>query len=288
LSYLFDLRPGNTFSSVDASLWIDNIFECVPKGLERWYRADSAYGTWKVFSSLMIKQVKFTIVLKENIGKYVRKKNQSTLEWRKTKTIFFDSEKCEVATGVYPLKRLGSLRVVFIRAPKKNRQLELWDDGEESGYDYYSIITNVGSSEMTEEEVIDFYRGRANAENYIREQKYGYDFLHFPCKKLRANKIFGLIGTMSHNAMRALSFCMEQKKKRVRGKDDVVRTVIQLGYFAKKVRTELMNIPCQMVRSARKVKLRLSALKKEVLERICEKIRQLCLQKVVLSHSGSS
>jgi hypothetical protein len=31
---------------------------------------------------------------------------------------------------------------------------------------------------MNDEEIFEFYRGRANCENYIKEQKYGYDFLN--------------------------------------------------------------------------------------------------------------
>ncbi len=35
LSYLFDLRPGNTFSGKDAEIWIHQIFSKVPSHLER-------------------------------------------------------------------------------------------------------------------------------------------------------------------------------------------------------------------------------------------------------------
>jgi hypothetical protein len=41
--------------------------------------------------------------------------------------------------------------------------------------------------------VIEFYRKRGNAENYIREDKYGFDLKHYPCLKLIANKAYGLI-----------------------------------------------------------------------------------------------
>lgn len=269
LSYLFDLRPGNTFSGKQAELWVHRIFSKAPKNLELWFRADSAYGNRQVFSALKAKGVKFAIVLKENIGRYVRQKNKHSLVWRKTNLEFFNSKNCEVATGVYPLKSQGTLRVVFIRTKIKDAQLNLLEDTEEQGYRYYSLITNVDSHEMNDEEIIEFYKGRANCENYIREQKYGYDFLNFPCKKLRANKVFGLVGTMAHNLTRILSVCMDQKIKRVRDKKTrKIKTVTQLGYFAKKVRKNVINIPCQVIRSARKMKLRLSRHNLEVLEKI--------------------
>ncbi|OFZ51494.1 MAG: hypothetical protein A2381_14640 [Bdellovibrionales bacterium RIFOXYB1_FULL_37_110] len=142
--------------------------------------------------------------------------------------------------GLYPIKSVGNLRVVFIRAPKKNHQTNLFENPVESGYRYYSIITNISAFDMNEEEVIEFYRQRATAENYIKEQKYGYDFLNFPCQKLKANKVFGLAGTIAHNLMRMLGLMMEQKIKKVKCKDGKRRTVTQLGYYAKKIRNGML------------------------------------------------
>ena len=42
----------------------------------------------------------------------------------------------------------------------------------------------------------------------------------------------------------------------------------QLGYFSKKVRSECINIAGQVVRSARRMKLRLNTQTKEVLDKI--------------------
>lgn len=273
-SYLFDLRPGNTFSGKEAERWIHLLFKKIPKQLERWFRADSAYSNFKVFEALKAAEVNFAIALKENIGSYVRKKNKNFFTWRKTKLQFFDSNKCEVAMGLYPIKKLENLRVVFIRAPKEEQQLNLLEDPSEQGYKYYSIITNVSAFKMSEEEIIEFYRQRATAENYIREQKYGFDFLNFPCQKLRANEVFGQAGTIAHNLMRAMSFMMEQKVKRVKGKDGKRRVVTQLGYYSKKVRNELIKIAGKVVSSARKVKLRLSRHNWEVYEKMMSKINE--------------
>jgi len=285
-SYLFDLRPGNTWTGVDAEIWIHKIFSRIPKHMERWFRADSGYGKNAVFQALQVANVKYTIVLKNNIARYVRNKNRDHLDWKKTNIEFFRSStslsnECEISMGLYPIKSLGNLRVVFIRRKKDQSeiesQLDLLKDynPEEDDYRHYSIITNIDNSEMNNEEIINFYRGRANCENYIKEQKYSFDFLHFPCEKFEANQIWGLIGTFAHNMTRFLSFCMDQKMKRVRGKDKVVKTVIQLGYFAKKVRNTLIKIPCQVVRTARRVKLKLNLKSKEVFEKIMNKINHL-------------
>jgi len=274
ISYLFDLRPGNTFSGKESELWVHKLFKKIPKGLDRWFRADSAYSKHEMLRALQIKNVNFVIALKNDIGSYVRKKNKNLLTWKKSKLKFFDSGKCEVAMGLYPIKSLGNLRVVFIRAPKKSFQLDLLDDVGD-GYHYYSLVTNVSSFDLDEEEVINFYRQRATAENYIKEQKYSYDFLNFPCRRLKSNKVFGLAGTIAHNLMRALGLLMDQKEKRVRGKDGKRRTVTQLGYFAKKIRNELINIAGKIVSSARKIKLRIDRHNWEVGTRMIEKIDKL-------------
>lgn len=273
LSYLFDLRPGNTHSGNEAERWVHHVFSCVPSTMDRYFRADSAYSKHAVLKALEVVQVKFAIVLRENIGRYVRSKN--SLIWEKTEMSFFGSDECEVAQGDYPVKSLGSFRVVFVRKRLEEHQLELL--GEKSdGYKYYSIITNIGSSEMSIEEVFDFYRGRADCENYIKEQKYGFDFLNFPCKSLTANRVFGLIGTFAHNLMRALAMNMEQKVKRVRDKKTKkVKTVTQLGYFAKTVRNTILKIPCRLIRSARTIKLKMNHQNKEVLEQIMTNIQSM-------------
>ncbi len=275
LSYLFDLRPGNTFSGNDSELWVHEIFKKVQKtSLDLWFRADSAYSKHVMLRALAIKNVKFVIALKNDIGSYVRRKNKNLLTWKKTKLRFFDSEECEVAMALYPIKQLGTLRVVFIRAPKKDTQLNLLEDIDD-GYDYYSLVTNVSAFEMNEVQIIDFYRQRSTAENYVREQKYGFDFLNFPCQKLKANKAFGLAGTIAHNLTRTLSFMMEQKVKTIKNKRGSRQKVVQLGYYAKKVRSELINIAGKVTCSARKAKVRINNSNWEVLRKIMEKIKNL-------------
>jgi len=257
LSYLFDLRPGNTWSGKEAERWIYQIFSKAPSKLNKYFRADSAYSSLSILKALKVHQVKFTVVLKENIGRYVRKKNE--LIWSRTDLEFFGSKDCEVSTGSYPLKQLGNLRVVFLRKRVKQRpegkQLNLFTSGNryEDEYKYYSIVTNIPENIMSNEEVIKFYRGRANCENFIKEQKYGYDMLHFPCLKFTANKVWGLIATIAHNLIRAIGLMLKNSGQS------------KNCYFSKKIRNTFINIPCQVVRSARKIKLKINLVAKEML-----------------------
>lgn len=122
-SYLFDLRPGNTWSGTEAERWIHQIFSQCPAWMDRYFRADSGYGKNAVFAALKAAQVKYAIVLKENIGRYVRRKNRDHLVWRKTDIQFFNSNECQMAMGIYPLQNLGNLRVVFIRKRKSSDEI---------------------------------------------------------------------------------------------------------------------------------------------------------------------
>lgn len=177
------------------------------------------------------------------------------MEWKKSELEFFASKECETASGLYPIKDLAGglkhLRVVFIRAQKKDIQLSLLDDLCENGYAYYSIITNLEEVEMDNEKVIEFYRGRANVENFIKEQKNGFDFYHFPCQKLDANRVYELVGTLAYNMTRFLSFFISNN-----------------GCFAKKVRNKLIKISCQVVHHARKLIIRFNKETREVVEEI--------------------
>ena len=52
----------------------------------------------------------------------------------------------------------------------------------------------------------------AYAENFIREQEYGFDLKHYPCQKLDANRAYGLIETFAYNLMRLTALQVNPKK----------------------------------------------------------------------------
>ena len=71
------------------------------------------------------------------------------------------------------------MRVVFIRTKKKDIKA-----GDNHPYDYYAIVTNMGESEMTNEQIIRFHRKRSQVEKNNKDLKDGMDFYHFPCQSL--------------------------------------------------------------------------------------------------------
>ena len=123
LCYGWHLRKGNTYSAVGAVEMLTRIFNNLPRHNKKvYYRADSAYGNKAVYNCLLTNKVSFTICLKENVWKPLLQKYQGKITWRKTKTKFFGSNKCEITSCLYPLKDLAGrsfLRVVFIRAKKR-------------------------------------------------------------------------------------------------------------------------------------------------------------------------
>ncbi len=133
------------------------------------------------------------------------------------------------------------LRIVSLRARRK-------DDGraclfEEDLYDYYFFVTNMGQHEMSNEDLIYFYRERGHAENFIREQKNGFDLKHYPCQKLSANKAFGLIAGLSYTLMRSMALLSPREKQTKVG----VKKIVQ---FSKATRRKWLFIPIQVVHHA--------------------------------------
>lgn len=261
-SYGFDLRPGATYSGNGAGNMIRNIFNQVGNQMKKYLRADSAYCNLEVMNSVINQNGKFALAMRENVYKPILRSNKNTMKWKKTKLNFFESDQCEISNAVYAKKGLagglGALRVVFIRAPKQDLNSNNYDDVID-GYRYFAIATNIFQHEWKDIKVINFYRKRANCENFIKEQKYGMDFKHFPCKKLNANKVYGLIGSIAYNMMRLSSFLIDEKR----------------GCLSKKIRKLLLEIPCQLVSHARRLTVKMNFKRKEVFDCCYDKLKKL-------------
>jgi|SaaInlStandDraft_6_1057023.scaffolds.fasta_scaffold29624_1 hypothetical protein len=259
-SYGFDLRPGATYSGNGAGSMIRNIFNQVGSQMKKYLRGDSAYCNLEVMNSVINQNGKFALAMRENVYKPILRSNKNTMKWKKTRLKFFDSDQCEISNAIYAKSGLAgglsALRVVFIRAPKTGLESGNYEDFLDE-YRYFAIATNIFQHEWKDKKVIDFYRKRANCENFIKEQKYGMDFKHFPCKKLNANKVYGLIGSIAYNMMRMSSFLIDRKR----------------GCLSKKIRKILLEIPCQLVSHARRLTIKMNHKRKEVFDLCYEKLK---------------
>ncbi len=238
--YGFDLRKGNTYSGKGAVEMMENAFRVVPKSIQKFFVADSAYGSLAIYNSLINHDVNFAICLKENVWSPHLDKCKNKITWHKTNLRFFNSDKCEIGSSIYSLKGLVKgrtfLRVVFIRTKKKEIKA-----GDNHPYDYYAIVTNMSESEMTNEQIVKFYRKRSQVENNIKDLKEGMDFYHFPCQSLKANNVWGLMGIIAYNLMRITSFTLYPKT----------------GCFLKTTRRRIVQLAGEIIKHARSIEIRM-------------------------------
>lgn len=138
--------------------------------------------------------------------------------------------------------------IVVKRVPQE--QISLLD----GAYKYYGIVTNHNLFNQSLQSLVEHYNKRGNVENFIREEKYGYDLKHFPCKSLTANYAFGLIAMVAHNLLRWAALV-----------DKPTHT-----NFAKKFRRKFINIPGHLVKHARKLVLKIPQHNLEEVNRLIE------------------
>jgi hypothetical protein len=240
LCYGFALRNGAAHSSVGAIEMMENAFKVIPKSIQQFFLADSAYANTQIYNTLLNNGVNFAICLSETVWGSLLKNYGNKINWQDTKVRFFESNKCEIGDVLYPKKDLSMgrsfLRVVLIRA--KKRKME---PGDNHPYHYYAIVTNMSNAEMTNEKIIKFYRRRAQVENNIKDLKSGMDFHHFPCQSLKANHVWGLMGIIAYNLMRMTSFTLFP----------------QTGCFIKTTRRRLVTLAGEVIKHARSIEIRM-------------------------------
>ncbi len=120
---------------------------------------------------------------------------------------------------------------VVVKRTKVRGQLEL-GQGE---FKHYGVITNLDLTKMTYQQVIEHHNKRGNAENFIREEKYGYDLKHFPCLELKANHAYGALAMVAHNILRWVAIHENPQRPR----------------FSKYLRRNFIHIPGKIVSHAR-------------------------------------
>lgn len=228
--YWMKLREGGTYSSNGSSEIVYQVFNKVDKRLKRYVRADSAFCNGEFFHACFNANVKFVVAMKHNMLCPILGRVSN---WRMSKDIkTYDGRDCEIGTTVYyPDSAPHSLKVIVARAKRNDTQGTLFKDDR---YEYFAFVTNIQEHEMRSEKVIELYRKRGNAENFIREQKNGFDLRHFPCQSLIANITYGIIGAFAYNLMRYTAFLKSKTRPS----------------FSKKLRLQLVKLPCEVVSHA--------------------------------------
>ena len=255
-----ELRSGNTKSGDGAPAQIRRAFSGYKFTDEKYLSGDAAYCFQEVITTSISMGVKFTFTA-----------NQATTGWENhiqeittwQPYIYSQAAKAYAAEhGItLPEVELGrffwrpswndTLRLpVVVKRTRTTDQLSLID-GE---WRYYGVVTNISLYDWSLQEVIEHHNKRGNAENFIREEKYGYDLKHFPCLELKANHAYGLLAMVAHNVLRWVAIHENPSRPK----------------FSKGIRRKFIYIPGKLVSHARMLVLKVSAAAIEEVNRLRE------------------
>jgi hypothetical protein len=243
------LAPGNTKPGFTCVPLIQHCFSGLKFTDEKYFRADSAYCWEEPIRTLIGLGVTYTITANDGTTEW-KSKIGSITQW--TPWVYSEEEiKKSVKKGQkLPQVELGSfhwqpswaenlrISVVVKRTWKEPEQLGMIElPGE---WQYYAVITNFNLFYNSLQSVMVFHQKRGNAENFIREEKFGYDLKHFPCQSLQANQAFCQLAMVAHNILRWVALVQKPDKP----------------HFSKKIRRRFVYIPGRVIQHARQLILK--------------------------------
>jgi hypothetical protein len=244
-----ELRPGNTKPGSTCVPLIEQCFSGLKFGEEKYFRADSAYCWREPLETLIRLGVTYTIAAHDGTTDW-RSHIPEVIEWKPWIYSEEDLKTAEKKKKKLPIVEVGrfqwqpswaeSLRisVVVKRTWKEPEQLGLFElPGE---WKYYAVLTNFDLFHHSLQSVMEFYLKRGNAENFIREEKYGFDLLHMPCLAMNANYGFLQLAVVAHNVLRWVALVQKPDKP----------------HFSKKIRRRYIYIPGNIIKHARQLILK--------------------------------
>jgi hypothetical protein len=244
-NYGMQLRSGNTKSGVDARALIENAFSPWGKEDEKYLSADAAYCYQDVFRTCLERGIHFTITANDATTNW-RAHTDEVTNWEPWQYPKEEQEKAESRKKKLPRIDVGSflwtpgwadnirLTILVKRTWVEEEQASLFDDGH---WEYYGIVIGMPMQKFSFQQVVEHHNKRGNCENFIRDDKYGYDLKHFPCLKLKANHAYGLLAMVAHNILRWCAIIEKPHKP----------------HFAKKLRRRFIYIPGKVIQHARQL-----------------------------------
>jgi hypothetical protein len=264
-------RPGNAVSHEGAKVWIDRAIG-LTKGIfqEVWLRGDTDFSLTACFDGWQEQGVFF--VLGFDAVSTLKEKAQALPEeaWQplerppayevKTRprkrppnvkaqivrakgfrnlTLLRE----EVAEFAYrPTKCAQTYRMIVLR---KHLRITKGEQVLEETVRYFFYITN--APRMTPAEVVAFSNGRCDQENHIEQLKNGVNALRCPTRDLLSNGAYMIIATLAWNLKIWMGLLMPNRT--------LGGQVVRMEF--KRFLSEWMRIPCQVLRTGRRVVLRL-------------------------------
>ena len=244
LNYGMQLRSGNTKSGVGAEALIRNGFSPWKKEDEKYLRADSAYCNQEVIKTCLDLKIHFTLTANDATTNWKSHTNEvsnwqawqySEKELKKSQANKTDLPNIEVGSFLWTPGWAETLRFLIIvkRTWKEEEESSLFAD--QGRWEYYAVVAGMPMQKLTIQQVFEHHSKRGNAENFIREEKYGYDLKHFPCLKLKANHAYALLAMVAHNILRWCAVITQPHKP----------------HFSKKLRRRFIYMPGKVVVHAR-------------------------------------
>ena len=245
-----ELAPGNTKPGSTCVPLIEHCFSGLKFGEEKYFRGDSAYCWREPIETLIRLGVTYTIAGHDGTTEW-RSHIPEITEWKPwiySKEELIIAEKrdrklpqIEVGRFHWQPSWAENLRisVVVKRTWKEPEQLGMLEIPGE--WNYYAVFTNFDLFHHSLQSVMEFYLKRGNSENFIREEKYGFDLLHMPCLAMRANHAFLQLATVAHNILRWVALVQKPDKP----------------HFSKKIRRRYIYIPGKVIKHARQLILKI-------------------------------
>jgi hypothetical protein len=246
------LAPGNTKPGSTCVPLIEHCFSSLKYTEEKYFRADSAYCWEEPIRTLIRLGVTYSITAHDGTSGW-RSHIDEVTEWQPWVYSIEDIRKAEKKKKKLPAMELGR----FYWQPSWAENLRIpvivkrtWKEPEQLGmiqipgeWTYYAIITNWNLLYHSYQQIFEFHMKRGNAENFIREEKYGFDMLHMPCLAMNANFAFLQLASVAHNILRWVA--LVQKPDR--------------PHFSKKIRRRYIYIPGKIIQHARQLILKVPA-----------------------------
>ncbi len=243
----FSLRPGNTSSGVGAVEQVLRAFKNYKFRDEKYLSGDAAYCEQELIKTCLALGVQFTFTAhqartgwEDHIAEVSNWKPwvYTTEQMKSAADHEVELPEMEVGHFYWQPSWNPVLRIAVVIKRTRQEQGDLIN----GHWKYYGVVTNMSLYTRSAQQILEHHNQRGNVENFIREEKYGYDLKHFPCLELKANHAFGGLAMVAHNLLRWASIHDRPHRPK----------------FAKGFRRQFINIPGKMVSHGRMLTLKVS------------------------------
>ncbi len=234
-----ELRPGATFSSQGAPELIGKVFDHLKHEDRKYLRGDSAFHNKKCILACVRAGASFTITAHRNSTWEDKVRAGAITSWVPWEYSLEELKKATDQGITLPVVELGSM----VYKPGWTDNLRFYivvkrtlvkDKKGNEAWKYYGIVTNWNLFRTKLQTLMEFSQKRANCENFIKEEKWAYDLLHFPMQKLHANHAYGLLAMVAHTLLRTIALLQNRSRP----------------MFAKGLRRKFVHIPGRLVRTS--------------------------------------